>query len=270
MVINDILFKTHLNYQIQANSEPAEDNSIDIKDVQDIDLHRCIFADFKRAMEYVREHNPDYSFSDFTIEAVKPAPADFSEDKKYDFVELTEYARHTAITIGNMALFSELQKIASAAEQFNYNISTTTESHKIGNILSFEDYDNYEIKGAPDTFQELGSCVIGGGNEDAIKLTATFHDSSTDNRPIISVRSFSLSTGTYLTNRDIIDLSQIYKPNASIMEAFAYMSYADYKNNVFNESFDKLLISESLSIDSLDDMYGKHYDLRTFDYLNNK
>ena len=122
MVINDIMFKTHLNYQIQANAIESEDTSLDLKDVQHIDLHRCYFSEFKKAMEYIREHNSDYNFSDFTINAVKPAPADFSENKKYDFVELTDYAKHTAITIGNMSLFSELQKIASAAETFNYQV----------------------------------------------------------------------------------------------------------------------------------------------------
>ncbi|MBQ7148976.1 MAG: hypothetical protein IJR96_09525 [Pseudobutyrivibrio sp.] len=267
MVMNDILFRTQLNYQIQANTPKVQDDKLKIGDIQNIDLHRCVFADFKKAMEYVRDSSPDYSFSDFTIEAVKPAPADFSEDKKYDFVELTEYAKHTAITIGNMALFSELQKIASAAEQFNYNVASPHEK-RIGNVLSFEDYDNYSVKETPDTFEELGSCVIGGGNAEAVKLAATFHESSTTEKPIISVRAFSLTTSTYLPNVDIIALDTIYKPNASMMEVFAYMSYADYKNNTFNMSFDKLLASRSLDIDSLEDMYSKHYDLRTFDYIN--
>ena len=123
MVINDIMFKTQLNYQIQAAMDELEDDSLNIEDVKHIDLHRCLFADFKKAMEYVRENYPDFNYSDFTINAVKPAPADFSESKKYDFVELTDYAKHTAITIGNMTLFSELQKIASAAEQFNYHVA---------------------------------------------------------------------------------------------------------------------------------------------------
>ena len=124
MVINDIMFKTQLNYQIQAAMDEQEDDSLNIDDVKHIDLHRCLFADFKKAMVYVRENNPDFNYSDFTIDAVKPAPADFSENKKYDFVELTDYAKHTAITIGNMSLFSELQKISSAAETFNYNVYT--------------------------------------------------------------------------------------------------------------------------------------------------
>ncbi|SDB24187.1 hypothetical protein SAMN02910298_01199 [Pseudobutyrivibrio sp. YE44] len=266
MVINDIRFRTHLNYQIQAQSEALKEDKLDISEVQDIDLRRCYFADFKKAMEYIREHNPDYSFSDFTIEAVKPAPADFSEDKKYNFVELTDYAKHTAITIGNMALFSELQKISSAEEKFNYKVASHHE--KKATIKSFEDYNNYTIKQQPNTFEELGSCVIGGGNLDPIKLTATFHESSTDNKPIISIRAFSLSNNTYLDNRDIVDLDSIYKPNASLMETFAYMSYADHKKNKFNYSFDKLLFSGSYEVDSLDDMYELHYDLKTFDYLN--
>ena len=268
MVINDIQFKTHLNYQIQAQIDALKEEPLDIKDVQEINLRRCVFEDFKQAMEYVRDHNPDYNFSDFTIEAVKPAPADFSEEKKYDFIELIEYAKHTAITIGNMALFSELQKIASAAEQFNNTIAEPHE--KKTTIKSFQDYDTYTIKRQPLTFEELGSCVIGEGNFEPVKITATFHESSTDTKPIIAIRAFSLVNNNYLDNRDIIDLDSIYKPNASLMEAFAYMSYTDHKNNKFNHSFDKLLISGSYEIESIDDMYSLHYDLRTFDYSMRK
>lgn len=271
MVINDIMFKTHLNYQIQANTIESEDTSLDLKDVQHIDLHRCYFSEFKKAMEYIREHNSDYDFSDFTINAVKPAPADFSENKKYDFVELTDYAKHTAITIGNMSLFSELQKIASAAETFNYQVykASATPEKKIGNVISFQDYSNYFLADETNTFQELGSCVIGGGNEEAIKLTATLHASSTAEKPIISIRAFSLNTNSYLANQDIIDLDTIFKTNASLMEVFAYMSYYDYQNNDFNKSFDKLLFSGTFQVESLEDMYAQHYSLGTFDYINN-
>ncbi len=264
MVMNDLLFRTQLNYQIQANTPEETDSKVDLSAVRDIDIHRCYFDDFKKAMKFMREYNTDFDFSDFTIDAVKPAPADFSESKKYDFVELTEFAKHTAITIGNMALFSELQKIASAAEQFNYSVASH-DNHRVGNILSFEDYDNYEIKEQPNIVEELGSCVIGGGNEEALKLTATFHESSTVVHPIISIRAFSLTSNSYLTNRDIIDLDTIYKPNASLMEIFAYLSYMDHMGGSFNKSFDRLVINGGISIDSLDDMYAKHYDLSHFD-----
>lgn len=267
MVINDIMFKTQLNYQIQAAMDELEDDSLNIEDVKHIDLHRCLFADFKKAMVYVRENYPDFNYSDFTIDAVKPAPADFSEGKKYDFVELTDYAKHTAITIGNMTLFSELQKIASATEQFNYNVAEPHEK-KVGNVLSFQDYDNYFVADTPNTFQEIGSCVVGGGNAEAVKIAATLHASSTEERPIVSVRAFSLNTNTYLPNIDIIDLSTIYKANASMMEVFAYMSYHEHLGGKFNNSFDKLLFSGTLQIESLEDMYSTHYDLSTFDYLN--
>lgn len=267
MVINDILFRTQLNYQLQANSQESTEDKLDIKEVKNIDLHHCVFADFKKAMEYVRDHNPDYSFSDFTIEAVKPAPVDFSEDKKYDFVQLTEYARHTAITIGNMTLFSELQKIASAAEQFNYNMASH-EERKSANVLSFEDYNSYSVPDHIGSFQELGSCVIGGGISEPVKLTATLHGSSTKERPIVSVRAYSLSSNTYSTNRDIISLNEIYMANASIMEVFAYLSYHDYTHNMFNHSFDKLMFSGLFQIDSLEDMYSHHYNLTAFDYAN--
>ena len=267
MVVNDILFKTQLNYQIQAASEEQEAEKLDIADVQNIDLHRCLFSDFKKAMIYVREHNKDYDFSDFTIDAVKPAPADFSENKKYDFVELTDYAKHTAITIGNMTLFSELQKISSASEQFNYSVSAHQEK-KVANVFSFQDYNNYFVNEQPNTFQEIGSCVIGGGNSEVVKLTATMHESSTEERPIVSIRAYSINTNSYLPNMDIIDLSTIYKANASIMEVFAYMSYRDYLKGKFNHSFDKLLFSGSIQVEALEDMYSKHYNLATFDYIN--
>lgn len=267
MIVNDIMFRTQLNYQIQAAIDEQEDDSLNIEDVKHIDLHRCLFSDFKKAMLYIRENYPDYNYSDFTIDAVKPAPTDFSENKKYDFMELTDYAKHTAITIGNMTLFSELQKIAGAAEQFNFKVAEPHEK-KIGNVLSFQDYNNYFVSETPNTFQEIGSCVVGGGNAEPVKIAATLHASSTKDRPIVSVRAFSLSTNTYLPNIDIIDLGTIFKANASIMEVFAYMSYYDHLNGKFNHSFDKLLFSGALQIESLEDMYSQHYNLGTFDYLN--
>ncbi len=262
MMVNDILFQTHLNYQIDANTPQDEDDSISMKDISQIDLHHCLFADFLKVLSFMRDNNPDMDYSDFSIDAIKPAG--FVEDMAYDFVELTDYAKHTAITIGNMALFSDLQKISSAIESFNLNANDGDASEKIGNVYSFNDYDNYEIKDNSAIFQEIGSCVVGGGNDEAIKLTASFHGSSTIERPIISIRSYSLSTNMYLTNQDIIDITGIYKPNASIMEVFAYLSYYDYKHDAYNQSFDKLLIGGDVTIDNLDDMYAKSYDLSAF------
>lgn len=266
MVINNILFKNHLNYQIQAKTEeqhkPAEDNT----SIKAIDLHYCYFSEYKRAMEYIRDNSLEFDFSDFSIDAVKPAPADFSEDKKYNFIELIDYAKHTAITIGNMALFNELQKIQSAAEKFNFKTASPQDQRK-ATIMSFDAYNNYEIKTAPSIFDELGSCVVSSIEGDPIKLTATYHASSTPERPIISVRSYSLTSNTYSSNIDIIDFDAIYKPNATIMETFAYMSYYDHAHNKFNHSFDKIMYSDTYSIDTIEDMYSSHYDLRTFDYL---
>ena len=45
MVMNDILFKTQLNYQIETNSDTAPSNDLTFEDVKDIDLHRCLFKD---------------------------------------------------------------------------------------------------------------------------------------------------------------------------------------------------------------------------------
>ena len=106
------------------------------------------------------------------------------------------------------------------------------------------------------TMEELGSCVIGGGNEGAIKIAATFHESSTREHPILSIRFYSLNNGVYLTNRDIIGIDNIYKANASLMEAFAYMSYRDYLNkasfsDVFNylhEAMDKKSLANGMEI----------------------
>ena len=265
MMVNDLLFQTHLSYQIQTQEQEEDSAEITLEDVKDIDLHRCRYRDFHKAMEYLLNTQSDISFSETSIQAVKPA--DFSEERKYDFVELTDFAKHQAVTIGNMALFSDLQKIASATEQFNYSIASPHEKHA-ANVFSFADYDNYIVKDQPLITEELGSCVIGGGNAEAIKLTATFHESSTAERPIISIRAFSLSNNTYMDNSDIVDLNTVFLPNASLMEVFAYMSYTDNKNGLFNQSFDRLMASGLFEVDSLEDMYSHHYDLRTFD-LNN-
>lgn len=265
MEMTDFLFRTHLHYQIEANSDEDDEEEVSLDDIKSIDLHRCTFSDFKKALTYVRDNYPDYYFSDTALEAVKPAG--FKENEIYDFVSLSEYAKHTAITIGNMALFSELQKLASATELLHVNNATgqELESNQTEAIGSFF---NYRIEPETAVTEELGSCVIGGGNIDTYKLTAYFHDSSRRERPIVEVRSYSISTKTYLPNPDIIDISTIYKANATLMEAFAYMCYEDYRKKRNTQSFDKLLISGEVDVDELDDMYSIHYDLRIYDRLN--
>lgn len=265
MVMNDILFKTQLSYQIETNSDKDSAKALSFDDVKDIDLHRCLFKDFKKALSFMRNNNSDLDFSDASIDAIKPAG--FSDDKIYNFVELIEFARHTTITIGNMALFSEFQKISTAADKFTYQSRQSDGRHN-DYVLSFEDYDNYEVKNAPVTSEELGSYVVGGGMDEAIRITATFHESSTPVCPIMYLRFFSLSTSTYLPNEDIINLDTIFKPNATIMETFAYLSYQDYMKNTFNQSFDKLMISGAIDVNNLEDMYSKHYDLTLYDRLN--
>lgn len=264
-MMNDILFRTQLTYQINANSNNESEPTVSHIDYAQVNLKNCTFADFYGALIYIREQNPDFNFMDSSLDAVKPS--NFSESKKYNFIELTEYAKHTAVTIGNMTLFSELQKISSAIDSFNASKSADI-ANQNAPIMSFDDYNNYDIKQQPITYEEIGSCVISGGLDGAVKVTATFHESSTSEQPIISIRFYSLNSGLYLTNRDLISINNIYKPNATLIEAFAYMSYHDYLNNHYNYSFDKLLISNSIDIDSLDDLYSKHYDLRIFDKLS--
>lgn len=263
MEMTDYLFRTHLHYQIEANSDEGDDKEITLDEIKHIDLHRCHFDDFKKAMLYVRDNYPDYYFSDATLDAIKPAG--YRDDTVYDFVVLSDYAKHTAITIGNMALFNELQKIASASELLNVkNADLTTDSD---GEPPMDSYLNYNLEPTANVIEELGSCVIGGGTDDTYKLTAVFHDSSRRERPIISVHSYSINTGTYLPNTDIIDISTIYKPNATLMEAFAYMCYEDYRKKRDTQSFDKLLVSGDVDVDKLDDMYSQHYDLRIYDKL---
>ncbi|MBR1624063.1 MAG: hypothetical protein IJ675_09190 [Pseudobutyrivibrio sp.] len=260
----DYLFKSHLNYQLEAREAAEDQPEIKLDDIMHINLHSCTFKDFSECMNYARDKYPDLNFSDSSVESIKPN--NYDPDSKYDFVKLADYAKHTAITIGNMALFSELQKITSAIG--NLTVARSYEDKKLASVMSYEDYSGYDIKRQPSIAEEIGSCVIGGGNDGAIKITAHFHDSSTDNRPIISIIFYALNTGLYMTNQDIIDINNIYKPNATVIETFAYMSYKDFLNNQFNYSFDKLMISGLLDIDSLDDMYSNHYDLRLFDESN--
>lgn len=260
----DLRFKSHLNYQIEARESSNDAPEINRDDILHINLRSCTFKEFTECMTYARGKYPDLNFSDTSIESIRPS--NFSTDSKYDFVEQANSAKNTAITIGNITLFNELQKITSAID--NLNAFQSNNDKKLASVMSFEDYDNYDIKKQPSTLEEIGSCVIGGGNDGAIKITAHFHDSSTEDRPIISIVFYSLNTGLYMTNQDIIDINNIYKPNATVIEAFAYMSYKDYLSNQFNYSFDKLLINGQLDIDSLDDMYSNHCDLRIFDKLS--
>ncbi|SEK54626.1 hypothetical protein SAMN02910377_01168 [Pseudobutyrivibrio ruminis] len=246
METTDILFRTHLNYQIEANSDEEQVRQVTRDEIENIDLHRCTFFDFKTFLTYIRDNYPDYYFSDAAIEAVKPTG--FNENEKYDFVSLTDYAKHTAITIGNMTLFNELQKLASAIELLNVK--------------------QYDFDPQPPVYEELGSCVVGGANIDAYKLTAYLHESSTKERPIVAVRSYSIGTKTYLLNPDIIDIYSIYKPNATLIETFAYMCYEDYRQHRTSQSFDRLLISGDVDVESMEDMYSTHYDLRVYDRQN--
>lgn len=262
MVIKEIQFKTHLNYQIQASSNEKDEATFTVSDVENINLRKCRFDDFKNALIYIRDNNPEISFSDAVIDTVKPSG--FSEDKIYNFIELIEFAKHTAINIGNMALFIELQKLARAADTFTLEVRHKI-TRKPTNIIPFEDYNDYEIKEPPVTTDELGSCVIGGGNDEPVKITATFHESATPVTPIVSIRVFSLATNSYLPNVDIINLDTIFKPNATLMEAFAYLSYQDYQKHTFNHSFDQLLANGVVSVNNLEDMYSKHYDLNLAD-----
>ena len=261
----DVLFKSHLDYQLEAKMASVSAPEIKLEDIIHINLHHCTFHEFKECMIYAREEYPDFDYNDSILESI--LPSDFVDEKKYDFVELTEYAKHTAITIGNMTLFSELQKVGAAIESFKETHNDEEEKH-LSSVMNFEDYDNYEIKTQPIFMEEIGSCVIGGGNDGAIKITAHLHDSSTPERPIVSIVFYVLNSGLYMTNKDIIDINNIYKANATIIEVFAYLSYKDYLNNKFNHTFDKILISGTFDIDSLEDMYSKHYDLRPFDKLN--
>ena len=188
MYRNDFLFSAQLNYHLNVANTKNEASKASSEDITSINLKNCSFESFTNALLYERAQNPDYSFMDSSLDAVKPS--DFDESKKYNFIDLTEYAKHTSIAIGNMTLFSELQKIASAIESFMAN-SASTSSAPAHLIRSFDDYNSFDIKYQPATMEELGSCVIGGGNEGAIKIAATFHESSTKDHPIVPIRFYS-------------------------------------------------------------------------------
>jgi len=258
----DLLFRKHLNFQIETQSDEDNEKEVELDDIKSIDLHHCSFSDFKRALTYARNNYPEYYFSDTSLDSIKPSDSEI--DKKHDYITLSEHASRAAISIGNMTLFNELQKITSAARVFNVN-STGAEILEDSTDYSMESFLSID---SPNIYEELGSCVIGGGSADTYKLTAYFHDSSRKERPIIAVHSYSINTNSYLPNIDIIDVSNIYKPNASLMEAFAYMCYEDHRKKSTSLSFDKLLISGNIDIDELDDMYSKHYDLRIYDRTN--
>ncbi len=261
--MENTLFKTYLNYHINANVDNPEDEMENIN-INEIDLHKCSFEEFKKVLLTMQEENPDYHFRESSLDSVKPT--DYTEAHKYDFVELTDFAKHTAVGIGNMALFSDLQKIAGAIELFREDQQNNEE--RLLNVIPFEDYNNYSVKNPQMNFEEIGSCVVGGGDGGAFRIAAGFHESSTIDKPIIAIKVYTIPSGGYTPNQDIIDLENIYKPHATLMETFAYMSYKDYLEDKYNESFDKLLISGAYELDTLDDMYNETYDLTLFDHIN--
>ncbi len=260
---SDILFKNHLHYQIEANAAPSKADPTSTEEINSINLRNCTFLEFKKVLTFISEHNPDYDFSKASLDTIKPT--NYYVDKKYDFIALTNSVKNTALVIGNLSLLNELQKIAGAEEYFinQQNIDDTPDTFN----LSFESFMNLDINDYGFT-EELGSCIITGSDMDTYRLTATFHDSSRKENPLISIRIYSIKNSSYLSNRDIIAINSIYKPNATLMEAFAYMSFYDYRYNRSESSFNKILNHLGVDINSIEDMYSRHYDLRIFDELS--
>ena len=105
----DLRFKSHLNYQIEARESSNDVPEIGRDDILHINLRSCTFKEFTECMTFARGKYPDLNFSDTSIESIRPS--NFSTDSRYDFVEQANSAKNTAITIGNITLFNELQKI---------------------------------------------------------------------------------------------------------------------------------------------------------------
>jgi len=260
----DFLFRNQLNYQINLNTSDAEPASENDVDINKINLRHCTYSEFRKALTYAKDNNPEYDFRYGTLEQIKPMNC--LEDSKYDFVLLTDSAKNTALIIGNITLLNDLQKVSGAEELImskrHGDVFVDTSDAAFERYMSL-DVNDYGI------LEELGSTVIT-GIEDTYKVTATFHDSSRKERPIVSVRFFSIKNNSYLSNRDIVDITNIYKANATLLEAFAYMSFYDYKKKRKESSFDSIIYSAGIEINGLEDMYNLHYDLRIFDELNSK
>ena len=260
----DFLFRNQLNYQINLNSSDDDQATVNDVDISKINLHHCTYSEFKQALTYAKDNNPEYDFRYGTLDQIKPMNC--LEDAKYDFVVLTDSAKNTALVIGNITLLNDLQKVSGAEELLmskrHGDIFVDTSDAAFDRYMSL-DINDYGI------LEELGSTVIT-CLEDTYKVTATFHDSSRNERPIVSVRYFSIKNNSYLSNRDIVDITNIYKANATLLEAFAYMSFYDYKKKRKESSFDSVIYHAGLEINDLDDMYSQHYDLRIFDELNSK
>ncbi|MCR5416144.1 MAG: hypothetical protein K6E79_05050 [Pseudobutyrivibrio sp.] len=258
----DYLFSTHLNSQIESNTEVNDIPEVHIADISSVDLHNCTYDDFCQVMEFVRSNYPEYYFSDASLAAIKPA--NYQPEEKYDFMEQADYAKHTAILIGNMTLFSELQKIVSAEEIVLYNRkeSGDIDEEKAFSINSL--FTNNHDVDATD-YEIMASCVVGMGELNPYKLSAIKHASSTLDDPVVLIQIYSLNTSTYLPNSNIINLNAIDRRDATLMEAFAYMSYHDYIDGKHEHSFEDLINSGSLGVLSLEDMTVRRLDLLAYD-----
>ena len=84
----DFLFRNQLNYQLKVNSPEADESSINADEISKIDLHHCTYSEFRKALTYAKDNNPDYDFRYGTLEQIKPMNC--LEDSKYDFVVLTD------------------------------------------------------------------------------------------------------------------------------------------------------------------------------------
>lgn len=234
----DLIFKNHLDLQLALGHEPEEKETISYEDISHIDPHNCTFNEFVDAMSYARESNPDFDFNNSTLYALEPINS--QDGLKHDFINIAEKSRITATQIGNIALFNDLQKIVSAAEYLHVQEATPI------------DATNYEI---------LSNCIVGMGDIDPYKIAAIKHADSSPSDPKILIQVYSLNSNEYLPGYGVIDLNSIDKSDATLLEAFAYMSYQDFLKGQQKQSFDELLSSGKLGIVSLNDMSTKRINL---------
>ena len=71
MYRTDFLFSSHLNYQINAAKTDSDDTNIPDKDIMSINLKKCDFKEFSKALLFEKNKNPDFNFVDSSLEAVK-------------------------------------------------------------------------------------------------------------------------------------------------------------------------------------------------------
>ncbi|MCR4694774.1 MAG: hypothetical protein K5773_05600 [Pseudobutyrivibrio sp.] len=260
--MND-LFREKLDFQLSLGTEPTASAFVDLGTVATIDLRNCSYQEFTSVMDYLSKNHPEYKLDENLYGLFKPS---FEIDSQnFDFIALIKSSIITASSAGNVEIFKRLSTLVNACEDFqkaNHPDPVEIDEKK---LLSLNSIVNLNVHYDLNDLEVLGVCIVGLGDINPYKLTAVRGDSNGTFNPIVLVQAYSLSTGEYMPEIKRVDIESIDKRDATLLEAFAYLSFRKYTDPNYMLSFDDLLNKSSYEYITLDDMSLRKIDLVAFE-----